>query len=89
MERRMAEPDRVLDELWKLGFELSAALKVVDQHKNTIATTQNAKEARQLEAAVIETRILAERLERELSYLEYLAARPNEGLDDLSTKEFY
>ena len=75
----MAEPDRVLDELRKLGFELSLALKVIAQHKGTIATTQNAKQARQLEAAVIETRILAERLERELSFLEYLAARPTEG----------
>ena len=64
----MAEPDRVLDELRKLGFELSAALKVVDQYKDTIATTQNAKQARQLEALVIETRILAERLEREPVY---------------------
>jgi hypothetical protein len=84
----MAEPGRVLDELRKLGFELSAALKVVGQHKNTITMTQDVEQARQLEAAVIETRILSERLERQLSYLEYLAARPNEGLDDLSTDEF-
>lgn len=84
----MDEPDRVLDELRKLGFELSAALKIVDQHKETITKTQDVEQARQLEAAVIETRILAERLERELSYLEYLAARPTEGLDDLTDHEF-
>ena len=74
----MAEADRVLDELRKLAFELSAALKVVDRHKDTIATTRDAEQVRQFEAAIVETRVLAERLGRELSYLEYLTARPNE-----------
>ena len=88
MERRIAETDRVLDELRKIGSELSAALKVLDQHRATVATTRDAKQGRRVEVAVTETRILAERLNRELSYLEYLASRPNEVLDGLATKEF-
>lgn len=68
--------EELLDSLTNLSLVLSADLKRVHENMDDFVRMADAEQIQQFEATITEVRTLAEQLERELSYVEYLLANP-------------
>lgn len=67
---------RLLDDLSRVGLVLYEALERLREERDKFVAETDGDQVRQLESSITRFRFFAERLERELSYLEYLVAEP-------------
>jgi hypothetical protein len=63
---------RLLHDLSRVGLVLFEALERLREGRDKFVTEADGDQVRQLEASITRFRFFAERLERELNYLEYL-----------------
>jgi hypothetical protein len=63
---------RLLDDLSRVGLVLFEARERLREDRDKFVTEADGDQVRQLESSITRFRFFAERLERELNYLEYL-----------------